>query len=216
MQRPARIVSRVAAASTLALVLVLVATSGGCASRPREAAEAKEATTPGWRTVSVPEMSEGELVARERAIAARNALLGRLMATLKAELANRGPEGAIEVCRVEAPRLAAEVSEANGVRIGRTSFLLRNPENAPPDWARDFVAERAASESYRVAPDGVLAALLPIRLQEPCLACHGPVEQIHPRVRAALAASYPEDQAVGFHDGDLRGWFWIEVPPRDR
>jgi len=28
-----------------------------------------------------------------------------------------------------------------------------------------------------------------------------------------LAAKYPMDQATGFKEGDLRGWFWIEVPP---
>jgi hypothetical protein len=28
----------------------------------------------------------------------------------------------------------------------------------------------------------------------------------------ALAARYPDDRATGFAPGDLRGWFWVEVP----
>jgi hypothetical protein len=32
-------------------------------------------------------------------------------------------------------------------------------------------------------------------------------------VTAAHAAKYPKDQATGFKEGDLRGWFWVEVPP---
>jgi hypothetical protein len=31
-------------------------------------------------------------------------------------------------------------------------------------------------------------------------------------VKEALAEHYPEDQATGFQEGDLRGWFCIEVP----
>jgi hypothetical protein len=42
--------------------------------------------------------------------------------------------------------------------------------------------------------------------------CHGPREMIADEVQTALSAHYPEDRAVGFSEGDLRGWFWIEVP----
>jgi hypothetical protein len=31
-------------------------------------------------------------------------------------------------------------------------------------------------------------------------------------VKQTLAKEYPDDQATGFEEGDLRGWFWIEVP----
>ena len=51
-----------------------------------------------------------------------------------------------------------------------------------------------------------------IRLKAQCLKCHGPKEQILPEVRDALARDYPKDQATGFQEGDLRGWFWLSVP----
>lgn len=56
------------------------------------------------------------------------------------------------------------------------------------------------------------AALLPIKLQPQCVMCHGPSEQILPEVKSALVDRYPQDQATGFEIGELRGWFWIELP----
>jgi hypothetical protein len=43
-----------------------------------------------------------------------------------------------------------------------------------------------------------------------CLVCHG--ETLAPEIAAQIAAQYPEDQATGFADGDLRGVFWVEFP----
>jgi hypothetical protein len=31
-------------------------------------------------------------------------------------------------------------------------------------------------------------------------------------VREELAERYPADRATGFKVGDIRGWFWVEVP----
>ena len=42
--------------------------------------------------------------------------------------------------------------------------------------------------------------------------CHGPEDQIIPEVKSELAKVYPDDQAIGFQEGELRGWFWIEMP----
>jgi hypothetical protein len=59
--------------------------------------------------------------------------------------------------------------------------------------------------------NGQAAALLPIKLQAQCLMCHGPAEKIPLEVKTQLAKLYPQDQATGFQEGDLRGWFWVEL-----
>jgi len=46
--------------------------------------------------------------------------------------------------------------------------------------------------------------------------CHGPEDTIPQDVKDAIGEHYPEDQATGFRKGDLRGWFWVEVPAADR
>jgi hypothetical protein len=91
--------------------------------------------------------------------------------------------------------------------------MLRNAANVAPEWAEPYVAEMAADPTYIAGPNGELGALLPIKLKAECQMCHGPAEEIDEAVMAAISESYPEDQAVGFVEGDLRGWFWVEAPP---
>jgi hypothetical protein len=40
------------------------------------------------------------------------------------------------------------------------------------------------------------------------------VKTLDRRVRAELDELYPHDRAVGYRTGDLRGWFWVEVPKK--
>jgi len=137
----------------------------------------------------------------------------RLMGELEGALDSGDPATAVEVCRTRVPAIAADVSNEYGVRIGRTSYRLRNPANVPPAWARKLVADRVAGPTWLAGPDGELAGLLPIRLKAECTMCHGPKEEIAPEILSVLAKRYPEDAATGFHPGDLRGWFWVETGP---
>jgi hypothetical protein len=129
-----------------------------------------------------------------------------------AAMAQGGPASAIEVCSKEAAKIAQRVSEEQGVTIGRTSFQLRNASNEAPEWAEQWIRNRETNPQFKELPNGHTAALLPIMLKAQCLACHGPSEQLAPDVLQKLNELYPNDQATGFHEGDLRGWFWVEVP----
>ena len=147
-----------------------------------------------------------------RAEAARADLFARLSGRLQEVMKAQGPAAAMEVCHGEAPGFARTVGEAHGLRIGRTSWKLRNPGNVPPAWAQAAVAARQGEPSFQATPEGGLHALFPIRLAEGCLRCHGEENTLSPEVRQALRVHYPSDQATGFRAGDLRGWFWVEVP----
>jgi hypothetical protein len=116
------------------------------------------------------------------------------------------------VCSLRAPQIAQHVGKEHGVEIGRTSWKLRSPANTPPVWARLLVDAR--TEEPRVLADrsGRLGSLTPIYLGDVCLQCHGRSGDLAPGVAGSLARFYPDDQATGFEDGDLRGWFWVEVP----
>jgi len=169
----------------------------------------------GWRALDAAGLTAAEAAQRKEALAARSVLFQRLLATLQSVMKKEGPVAAIEVCRGEAPKIAAEVSRERSLRIGRTAARLRNPANAPPAWAASLVHARVEEPRFLAGPAGEFAALLPIRLKAACLTCHGPPETISPDVAKAIAASYPDDRATGFREGDLRGWFWIEVPKRN-
>jgi len=160
----------------------------------------------------LPEATEQRLPGKQTAMQAKDALAERLTARLTQAMSNSGPAAAIEVCSQEAPKIAAEVGQEFGVKIGRTSFKLRNPNNQPPAWAVNLVEQKMDTPHFQQLDDGATAAFLPIKLQPQCLACHGDPAALPAEISAALHTLYPDDTATGFAVGDLRGWFWIEVP----
>jgi len=154
--------------------------------------------------------------------AAAQALGGRLMGELTAALAD-SPAAAIEVCSARAPQIAAEESAARGARIGRTALRFRNPANAPSEWQRRALeslaeslaagADPATLEYTEVATAGDMGErrwMKPIMTGPLCLTCHGTT--LAPEVVAAVEASYPQDRAVGFSAGELRGAFYVVWP----
>jgi hypothetical protein len=166
-----------------------------------------------WIAVSPAEMTDNQEAQHELGLAAVNSMASELMGELMAAMDSGGPTEAISVCKDKAPDVAATVSEQFGLKIGRTSFALRNPANLPPGWAESLVEARAAEPSFLAGPNGEYGALLPIKLRAECQMCHGPAEMIDDEVQAAITEAYPYDQATGFAEGDLRGWIWVEVPP---
>ena len=125
-----------------------------------------------------------------------------------------GPENAIGVCKDQAPMIARALS-VNGIKVGRSSHRLRNPENAAPDWVSPILAAYVEAESER-APVAVPLAgehvgyVEPLIMQPQCLVCHG--DALAPDIASRISAEYPHDQATGFKVGELRGVFWVEFP----
>jgi hypothetical protein len=136
-----------------------------------------------------------------------------LKAALQEGLA-KGPEQAIDACRIRAPAIARAAS-VDGARVGRTSRRLRNPANAPAPWMEPvldrYAADPERSEPTVVAlPDDRVGYAEPIRVQPLCLTCHG--SALPESVSARLAVLYPDDEATGYEVGDFRGLFWAEFP----
>jgi hypothetical protein len=138
---------------------------------------------------------------------------------LTRELTERGPAGAIQVCHMSATTLIHRIGREEGIAAGRTSARLRTPSNAPRPWAAPIVARYADSKAagldgFAVDLGNRVGVLRPIAYRPMCSPCHGLEEQLTPRVRAELKDRYPKDRAIGFKDGDLRGWLWVEVPKK--
>jgi hypothetical protein len=199
---------------TIAICVLCLLNVFGCAKSAEEPAEVVGQAVPAeWEKVLPGLMDENQKAQQELILTATNALASELMGELSAALDEGGPAAGITVCREKAPMVAAHVSDLYGIEIGRTSHRLRNPDNRAPAWAEPFVAVLEEDPTYVAGPDGELGALLPIRLKAECQMCHGPAETIDDEVMTAINEVYPRDQAVGFKEGDLRGWFWVEVPP---
>ena len=91
-----------------------------------------------------------------------------LQQALKSGLAE-GPAEAIQVCRVKAPDIAGALS-VDGVRMGRSSHKLRNPDNAAPEWVgplmQAYLDEPSIRKPRAVAlPGGRWGYVEPIMVQ---------------------------------------------------
>ena len=149
--------------------------------------------------------------ARQALVPLKTGLQGALQTAMQ-----KGPDNAIEVCRLEAPRLA-EAASTNSLQVGRTSHKVRNPDNTPEPWMESYLEEfrdtapEPGVHRATVLEDGRVAYVEPIYMQAMCVTCHGAEESLAPSIRATLDNQYPEDQATGFAEGDFRGLFWVTL-----
>lgn len=146
----------------------------------------------------------------------------RLLASLQQEISKTGPEGAITICKDMAPKMADEISLQTGWKIKRVSLKARNDARAIPDaWEKsaleDFDRRAAAGESpaklergERVDNEYRYVKALPV--QQLCLGCHGPANQLTPAVKSALGQHYPNDLATGYSVGQIRGAISVRKP----
>ncbi len=141
----------------------------------------------------------------------------RLQNELQRAMAEGGPVNAIDVCKVKAPQIAAELS-TDGWLVKRTSRKLRNPLNAPDKFEsgvlQDFADKKASGWAvenlayYKMKEYGDTSEfryMKAIPTKAICLECHG--ENIPAAVLKKLDAAYPEDEARGYQEGDIRGAF---------
>lgn len=153
---------------------------------------------------------------------AASALGSDLLTMLTQELARGGPAAAIAVCADSAQVRTSRHQQA-GIVVRRVGTRVRNPANMPDSLeAAILAAFQADLAAGRLPADTtVLEALAgghtrlrylrPVRVQEPCLTCHGPATGIPDSVRAILAQRYPNDQATGYALGELRGAVSVQV-----
>jgi hypothetical protein len=157
--------------------------------------------------------------ALERAQKAFAEFQARMEARMKEETARGGLAAAYAVYRDEAATITADLGRRHSGRFGRTSDKLRDPRNAPPQWAKDLVA-RAGTPAVADAPTWVVpigtnvGVLAPLDTREGCVLCHGPIAAIPPETAATIRVTYPGDRATGYEVGQVRGWIWAEIPRR--
>jgi FtsP/CotA-like multicopper oxidase with cupredoxin domain len=164
---------------------------------------------------AAPAADESALAAEARAAA--KALGSALQAELEAAMKTGGPVAAMSVCQIKAPELAAAISLEKGMTVKRVSLKNRNPvTGVANEWEtqvlQDFETRKAAGEdpatlTYAKTVDNEFRFMQAIPTAAVCLACHG--SNLSPDVSAQLAELYPQDEATGYEEGDLRGAFVV-------
>lgn len=177
--------------------------------------------------VGAPALAQSDLDRETQAARATASQLVQLLgATLKAELAANGPEGAIGVCRDAAPAIAGKLSRDSGSRVARVSLRTRNALLGTPDaWEQTVLAEFDRRTAAGDKPEALEHAefvdepagryfryLKAIPVQPMCLACHGPAQGIPAAVQVKLATDYPNDRATGYTPGQVRGAVTVKKP----
>lgn len=159
-----------------------------------------------------------DLAAYERSAGdAVQRLRGAMIQAMQRAMAE-GTAAAIAVCRHLAPQISAGIEAETGWHIRRPALRVRNPEMRPTPAERavllGFEVRHAAGQPVQLLrslrgteTDGRVEIhfMQAIPMMEGCVACHG--TSIDPQTAGAIQALYPEDAAVGYAVGDLRGAF---------
>ena len=143
-----------------------------------------------------------------------------LKQVLKTAMQTEGPLKALEVCNVQAKPIADKNSSVSPWKIGRTSLRVRNENNIADEWEtsvlQQFEKRKKAgedlknmeySEVIKSGDKSVYRYMKPIPTAGLCLTCHGTKlsNDVHDKVKAL----YPEDKAISFNVGDIRGAFTL-------
>ncbi len=147
-------------------------------------------------------------------------LLNQLGQALKTSIANDGPVAAVGVCKDVAPSIATNLSSQNGVQVKRVGTRVRNPNTGVPNsWQKEALSEfdsrlaqgeKPADLEYWRVVDGAqgkreLRFAKAIVTQQLCVTCHGKAEDIPAPLLEKIRAEYPQDEAIGYRVGQLRG-----------
>lgn len=150
----------------------------------------------------------------------------KLLQVLTDAIAKSSAADAVTVCQDTAPKMAKAASEQSGWQVRRVSLRNRNPTAVPDAWERetleDFDRRAAAGEAPASLERGTMQIvdgkplqryMRALPTQGLCLSCHGPADQLAPGVAERLKVLYPDDRAVGYSLGQIRGAMTLKRAP---
>lgn len=169
--------------------------------------------------LSTQALSNDEI--KTEAINSIKKVAGALQSKLKEKMKNGGPVEAATFCSTNATALAKEVSKIlpKGVKVKRITDKPRNINNQASKEQLAVLAEikeklnnkeklglivkKKAENQYDVYK--------PIVIQNKCLTCHGSQDVRNEKAYDVISKKYPNDKAVNYKLGDLRGAFLVTI-----
>jgi hypothetical protein len=137
--------------------------------------------------------------------------------SLVREIGTDGLAGAITFCAENASSFTDVYSDTTIIR--RTALRYRNPANRPDSLELVVLQSMALairsnemprSRIIRDNKNREIHYFKPIMTQAMCVNCHGTTSsQILPDVQRKIKELYPDDQAINFKEGELRGAWHI-------
>lgn len=189
----------------LLTALVVMALGCGSSEKPKNAQQA-------------PPVDATQVEMRNAARALVSGFMNDLKGELMSAMKHGGAVNAISACQLKAPEIADGFSGKTW-SIKRVTEKPRNPLNNANPHEREilkmfadtlkqlqFFDEWADPETrtgytyYR-----------PITIGRFCLKCHGDSTSLDEKVALALQDKYPDDKAIDYSAGDLRGMFVVTI-----
>ena len=134
------------------------------------------------------------------------------------QIKSEGTLSAVAVCSDTAQVLTNNFGLKKGVYIKRVSFKNRNKHSLPDEFEARILKEfeqikkegklNSDTEHFEIIIENdyqYLRYMKPIKIGAACLKCHGNEEKISTEVKELIVKKYPDDKAVGYKNGDLRG-----------
>ncbi len=142
---------------------------------------------------------------------------GVLKKNLFGAISNGGVVHAMEFCNEKAYGLTDSLSRAYNAKIERVAVKYRNPDNEAKgtdievsESFESILAEGSQPKETVIEEGDKVVFYKPIVLIDKCVICHGdPEKEIGEETYAKIKELYPEDKAIGFKPGDLRGLWKI-------
>jgi len=182
------------------------------------------ALSPETQAQAVNDSNEVRL-ALETSRAAAKELFVTVRTMLARQLAAGGPVGAIHICADSAQLVGERIEKQRGLSIRRVSQKWRNPRDIPDSFETAQLVKLPALrtkgaltdtlEIFEVVMENsvrVFRYMKPIVVGELCLSCHGERATMKDLVNDAIRVRYPNDKAVEYKVGDLRGAVSVTIP----
>lgn len=150
-------------------------------------------------------------------------IAGATFAVLSKELQSAMESGgvaqAVQYCNLAAYPLTDSLSKVHNAIIRRTSLKARNPNNTPtPEekvvlekYQQDLVDSVLLKPIVKQLDENNIYFYAPIVISDLCLKCHGKIgEKLQGKDYEIIKNLYPNDAAIDYESGDLRGMWSIK------
>lgn len=134
-------------------------------------------------------------------------------------IAQKGSDGAVEFCNIEAIPIIDSMSLVLNAKIKRVSDKPRNPNNQANEAELSYIKNwKDAKINGEEHPpmlseiNGKMVGYYAITTNQMCMQCHGkPDVQIKTPTLKRIKDLYPADQAIGYTENEIRGIFVVEM-----
>ncbi|TGL90738.1 DUF3365 domain-containing protein [Leptospira congkakensis] len=151
------------------------------------------------------------------AIAITNEAKTNLVQKLNLALREGGTKQAIPFCKLNAIGFTNRLGQKHEVTLRRITNKPRNHSNLlSVEEEKIFLEIEKLKTSEGVFPnktvtsDESVTVYVPIPVMGFCLQCHGNSNEIQKETKQILNREYPNDKAIGYQVGELRGLFSVK------